>query len=61
MPNYIVHDTISVINMVYNDEPPIYELYEVFEVTAENIEAYRKLNGMDLYFPLPVPDPIPPA
>jgi len=56
MANWVLHNSISVINVIVDDTPPAINGLESFEATEENINANRNLVGMDLYFP-PTPEP----
>lgn len=59
MANWIIHDGITALNFIINDVLPIFPdepTWQAFEATPENIEAYRYLERMDLYFPLPPPE-----
>ena len=54
--NWIIHDDTNVLNYIVDDSEPVFspgsQLYS-FEATPENIDQYRYLIGIDIYFPLP--------
>lgn len=60
MANWVIHDETTALNVIVDDNQPSFppELgWLSFEATQENIDAYRYLVNMDIFFPLPEPPP----